>query len=115
MAQLQRNFFDYNGRHFPIFANHVGHGLTIDPHQHSCIEIAYFIKGSATHIYKGQSMFMSAGDLVIIPSDYEHSYVQNHSVEIVNCLFLPEVLHSEIEWFQKTEGFIDLFMAEPFF
>ncbi|HEY0828659.1 MAG TPA: cupin domain-containing protein, partial [Bacilli bacterium] len=112
---MELKFFNRDGNHFPIFANHIKHGLTVGLHHHACIEIAYFIKGSATHIYKGQSMFMTAGDLVIIPSGSEHCYIQNHSVDIVNCLFLPEVLQSDIEWFQKTEGFFELFIAEPFF
>jgi len=99
----------------PIFANQFGHGLRVAAHGHDCVEIAYFIKGTATHLYEDQGVFMAAGDVVIIPPNTTHSYTQNRSVTVFNCQFAPIVLQSDLDWLRKMDGFFDLFMVEPFF
>lgn len=62
------------------------------PHDHSFFEMVYVTSGRAVHTLNGKEEQVQQGDYFIIDYGSTHSYTNCQQLELINCLFLPEVL-----------------------
>lgn len=62
------------------------------PHNHSFFEMVYVTGGMAVHTLNGTEEQVCQGDYFIIDYGSIHSYTNCRQFELINCLFLPEVI-----------------------
>lgn len=62
------------------------------PHNHSFFEMVYVTGGMAVHTLNEKEEQVRQGDYFIIDYGSIHSYTKCQQLEVINCLFLPEVL-----------------------
>jgi AraC family L-rhamnose operon regulatory protein RhaS len=82
-------------------------------HSHVFIEVVYFTEGESLHEYDGRRHVLRPGDVYAIAPGEPHAYPANRNARLLNCLFFPEALRSDLENLAKMEGFLDLIMLEP--
>lgn len=72
----------------------------IDYHSHNFFELVYVIDGSALHVLeKGEvqeSRMVQEGDYFIIDYGTRHCYQSSQECIVINCLFLPEIIHDTL-------------------
>ena len=57
------------------------------------MELAYVLKGTATHVWDKNTSEITAGDYFVIDYRSQHSYhAKTKEFEMLNCLFLPEFI-----------------------
>lgn len=61
-------------------------------HAHAFFELAYVTGGSATHTLNGKTGIVRKGDYFIVDYGSKHSYTGSRNFDLINCLFLPEVI-----------------------
>lgn len=61
-------------------------------HNHNFFELVYVTGGSAVHTLNGVSKVVQTGDYFILDYESTHSYTDCQDLELINCLFLPEVI-----------------------
>ncbi|WPJ96099.1 cupin domain-containing protein [Coraliomargarita algicola] len=65
-------------------------------HSHNYLELAFILRGHARHLtVKGESICRS-GELIVIPKGAWHGYSDCQDLELVNCLFSPQLLFAGI-------------------
>lgn len=74
-------------------------------HSHDCFELAYIIKGSAMQTLNGKSEFVRKGAYYFIDLGSEHNYTDSSELELVNCLFSPELIDASLS---KCSSFKEL-------
>ena len=64
------------------------------PHTHPFLELAYVRRGAALHTVADRQYAIRQGDFFIIDYHTSHAYEStgDEPLEIINCLFLPEVI-----------------------
>lgn len=66
-------------------------------HSHDFLELAYVLKGSASHTLDDNTMKISEGDFFVVNYRSQHSYYAlTEEFELINCLFLPELIDSSL-------------------
>ena len=66
-------------------------------HSHSFFELAYVTGGSAVHMMDtGEEHEVHAGDYFIIDYGTNHRYRNSQDCTLINCLFLPEIIHDTL-------------------
>ena len=66
-------------------------------HSHDFLELAYVLKGEAEHFCNDTSMKINEGDYFVIDYNSSHSYkAKTDEFELINCLFLPELIDSSL-------------------
>ena len=75
--------------------NHFG----TDMHSHDFLELAYIEEGSVMHTIDKEVTMLKKGDYFIIDYDTLHKYksVDNGTIKIINCLFLPSFLDKSLK------------------
>lgn len=68
------------------------HQDDVVPHAHSFFEMVYVTGGKAVHTLNGKEELVQKGDYFIVDYGSIHSYTNCQQLELINCLFLPEVL-----------------------
>ena len=64
-----------------------------EEHSHNFLELAYVVKGKATHIWDKNRTQIYEGCYFVIDYPSKHSYVsKSPDFELINCLFLPELI-----------------------
>ncbi|TDQ40772.1 AraC family transcriptional regulator [Aureibacillus halotolerans] len=103
---------------FPFSIRKVLHAQDNAPpvHGHDFVELIYVIYGEAKHFFEGQLNRLCAGDVFIINPGEVHTYhiEKGKQIEIVNCLFLPELIQDT--WLKAlgiTQS-MDYFYVHPF-
>ncbi len=103
---------------FPITVKKQTHGYGNLPekHGHDFVELVYVIKGKATHLFEGEQYQIEAGDVFIINPGEVHTYdaKPNEKIEIINCLFLPNLVSSALLQELEISSAIDYFYVHPF-
>lgn len=65
----------------------------IDNHNHDFFELAYITGGSAKHVLNDtEEIRVRKGNFFIIDYGTVHRYSESRGLQLVNCLFLPEVI-----------------------
>ncbi len=68
------------------------HNYTTE-HTHQYLEFVYIMSGSATHKIGDTTSTIKSGDYFVIDYKTSHTYVsENQDLDILNCLFLPELI-----------------------
>jgi AraC family L-rhamnose operon regulatory protein RhaS len=99
---VQRNFHDWNS--------------PVKLHSHDFVELVYVVRGKAQHRFEGDVYEIRTGDVFIINPGEEHAYdiVPGNELEIVNCLFLPDLIEDSLLHELKITDSIDFFYIHPF-
>lgn len=80
-----------------------GPGSSLSLHKHECIEIAYICSGSGYHIFNGEKLHVSEGDLFFIGRNSYHTYEnETNNFSWINVLFLPSAVEKSI--FDRTNA-----------
>lgn len=63
-------------------------------HEHSFLELAYVLQGTATHTVNGITSQVTQGDYFLIDYGWRHHYKQlgTTPLQVLNCLFLPQFI-----------------------
>ncbi|CAG7597870.1 HTH-type transcriptional activator RhaR [Paenibacillus solanacearum] len=92
------------------------HANTPSAHRHDFIELVYIVYGEAEHVFEGECYNIRAGDVFIINPDEVHAYriEPGKRLEIINCLFLPELIQES--WLRELgiSQSMDYFYVHPF-
>lgn len=75
-------------------------------HTHNFLEIAYICSGEAEHGIGEETGILKSGDYFVV--DYNtphHYYSKENNLNIINCLFLPEIIDKS---FRDTKSFNQL-------
>ncbi|OGF50162.1 MAG: hypothetical protein A2231_07770 [Candidatus Firestonebacteria bacterium RIFOXYA2_FULL_40_8] len=89
---------------------------TFVPHSHEFFEFFYVTKGSNLHSLDGKEEVVRAGDIVLLSPGKVHSLKgkRDKEFEIVNCIFLPNLLENHNHFVRNMKGFMELLYLEPF-
>lgn len=62
-------------------------------HNHDFFELAYITRGSAKHVLNDmEGILVHKGDFFIVDYGTMHRYSESRELQLINCLFLPEVI-----------------------
>lgn len=88
----------------------------VTEHSHDFVELVYVASGEAEHWFEGQSYPVHAGDVFIINPGEVHSYriPQGQRIEIINCLFMPELISEAMLRELGVSRSMDYFYVYPF-
>jgi len=118
MADWYSNDAYLESSEFPFFVGQyrVGGGERIVPHRHEFVELAYIGEGEGLHEYEGEVYPIGAGDVFIIEPGKVHAYAvgERQFLEVVNVLFVPSLLTSELAALSGVASFVDFYYMEPF-
>ena len=66
-------------------------------HNHVFFELVYVTGGSAVHMLEnGEEWKVQEGDYFIIDYGTKHRYCDSKECTLINCLFLPEIIHDTL-------------------
>ncbi|MCM3724764.1 AraC family transcriptional regulator [Neobacillus cucumis] len=92
------------------------HFNTPPVHSHEFIELIYVVQGEAEHIFEGQSYKIYSNDVFIINPGEVHTFSveEGKTIEIINCLFLPNLIQGS--WLKElgVSQSMDYFYIHPF-
>lgn len=79
---------------FPFWVRSYRHDSDRIPHSHDFVELVFVTSGEALHEFEGERYPIGVGDVFIINPGEVHTYriAPGKELEIVNCLFIPELL-----------------------
>ncbi|MCZ8517373.1 AraC family transcriptional regulator [Paenibacillus filicis] len=88
----------------------------ISDHSHDFVELVFLVDGQAEHLFEGQCYPIRAGDVFIINPGEIHSYrtKPGQRIEIINCLFLPELISEAMLRELGVSRSMDYFYVYPF-
>lgn len=79
----------------------------VDNHNHDFFELAYITGGSAKHVLNDtEEIMVHRGNFFIIDYGTVHRYSDSRELQLVNCLFLPEVLDETLEGARAFEDIL---------
>lgn len=94
--------FYHNGAKIAIVD--VCHDGKMEPHSHSFYEMVYVQSGFTLHSCSGEVRMLSTGDWFFVRPGEEHSYINAHGFNIYNCIFLEEILGTDLAALRKLPG-----------
>jgi AraC-like DNA-binding protein/mannose-6-phosphate isomerase-like protein (cupin superfamily) len=103
---------------FPLAIRPDNLSLVLDYHSHEFFEIIYATRGSGRHhVFKEKETTYEviAGDLFVVDSTTKHHFTNNGKLQIINILFQPEIIHSEMDELRTIEGLYEFLVIEPWF
>ncbi|HEY0827089.1 MAG TPA: AraC family transcriptional regulator [Bacilli bacterium] len=115
---LQSSLYLKDPKNMPIYVERKIHQVQDLPpvHDHEFYELAYVVHGHAIHYFENKSYALYAGDLVLIRPGQFHTYTldEGTTLELINCLFLPEQF--ERSWRSAIDPLdhIETFLLHPF-
>ncbi|MDN4522981.1 AraC family transcriptional regulator [Fictibacillus fluitans] len=103
---------------FPFWVKRFIHtDFNIPPaHSHEFVELIFVVKGKGEHVFEGVSYPIKQNDIFIINPGEVHTYTvqSGESLEIINCLFLPNLInHKWLKELGISES-MDFFYIHPF-
>ncbi|MEK3890537.1 AraC family transcriptional regulator [Bacillus sp. FSL K6-3431] len=103
---------------FPFWIQRCYHDASNVPpaHSHEFIELVFVVQGHAKHIFEGQSYQIKTNDVFIINPGEIHTFQIEQGVkfEIINCLFLPSLIHDSLLKELGVSQSMDYFYIHPF-
>ena len=83
-------------------------------HSHSFFELGYVVAGRARHILNNYTTIIEKGDYFIIDPCGEHKYegINNEKFEIINCLFVPEIIDKCLAKCQTFQELINNYLIK---
>ncbi|WP_165972006.1 AraC family transcriptional regulator [Paenibacillus piri] len=85
-------------------------------HGHDFVELVYVVRGVAQHVFAGSHYELRAGDVFIINPGEAHTYSiePGQEIEIINCLFMPDLIQSSWLLDLGISQSMDYFYVHPF-
>lgn len=118
MVNLLRQSQFMKDKQIPFTINRCRHHEQNMPtdHSHDFIELVYVVSGQAEHVFEGESYRIQAGDVFIINPGEVHTYrtEPGTSIEIINCLFTPELIHESLLKELGVSQSMDYYYVHPF-
>ncbi|GGE36938.1 AraC family transcriptional regulator [Pullulanibacillus camelliae] len=103
---------------FPFCINRYIHDSQNYPpvHTHEFVELVYVVAGEAEHVFTGKHYKLKAKDVFIINPGEDHTFriPPGRSIEIINCLFLPNLIAPSLLKELGVSQSIDFFYIQPF-
>jgi len=86
------------------------------PHSHEFFEFFYVTKGSNLHYLDGKEEVIKEGDIILLSPGKVHALKgkRDKEFEIINCIFLPNLLENHSYLVRNMKGFMELLYLEPF-
>lgn len=85
----------------------------IADHRHEFTELVIVLGGQGRHVTGGRTYRIGAGDVFVILGERSHAYRDMKALELINCLFQPEVLLPHEDLLRRAPGYRALFVLEP--
>lgn len=108
----------FMSKEFPFWIKRFSHDAQskIVPHKHDFVELVYVLNGSAIHEFENAFYRLDPGYVFIINPDETHMYhIENDNrLEIINCLFMPNLIHETLLRELQLLGEMDFFYVLPF-
>lgn len=82
-------------------------------HSHDFHEMVLVRKGSGRHLTEDGSYPIYRGDIFLVRPGHAHTYEEVKNLEIVNILYLPEVLNLPLYDLTDTSGYYAFFETRP--
>ncbi|MBS4203367.1 AraC family transcriptional regulator [Lederbergia citrea] len=107
-----------NEKTFPFWINRVVHDEHNLPpmHCHDFIELIYVVDGEAQHVFENEAYSISTNHIFIInPGEFHTFHIEpGKKIELINCLFLPSILHDT--WLKElgVSQSMDFYYIHPF-
>ncbi|MGZ0654856.1 AraC family transcriptional regulator [Coraliomargarita sp. W4R72] len=92
-----------------FYMNHFKQHQEHAAHFHNYLELAFILSGTARHMTVVGESWLSAGAVIVVPRGSWHAYSDCQDLEIVNCLFSPQMLGRELAWLVNDEELGALF------
>jgi AraC family L-rhamnose operon transcriptional activator RhaR len=83
-------------------------------HTHSFVEIAFAVRGAATHHCLAGRHEVRPGDVILLRPGVWHGYENCQPIEVYNCCFSSELLHRELSWTREDPLLGYLLWAGPY-
>jgi AraC family L-rhamnose operon transcriptional activator RhaR len=83
-------------------------------HTHSFVEIAFAVRGRATHHCLAGRRDVRAGDVILLRPGVWHGYENPQPLEVYNCCFSSELLRRELSWTREDPLLGYLLWAAPY-
>jgi len=99
-------------RAFPMVVRKVQQSSGV-VHSHEFFEIVYIVEGFSLHSLDEENMLLLPGDIIVMRPGNRHKYRGRRTASIVNLLFMPEALGSELEEIRTLPGMEKFFNDEP--
>ncbi len=92
------------------------HDNTPSVHGHDFVELVFIVRGEGRHRFEGNEYDIRAGDVFIINPGEVHTYSiqRGKQIEIINCLFLPELIRHSLLLELGISQSMDYFYVHPF-
>lgn len=87
-------------------------GNTEIRHFHDFFELVFVESGTALHFFGGMTRKISRGDVLLIPPGTPHNYQDIDELEIVNLLYLPDLLALPHRSLCKLPGYVAFFESQ---
>lgn len=109
---------EFMKEHFPFFIQRVVHDYLRFPsmHGHDFVEFVYVVSGEAKHCFGDEQYDIQSGDAFFINPGEEHAYAfePDQTIEIINCLFMPSLIHDALLRELGISQSMDYFYVHPF-
>jgi len=92
-----------------FYMNHFKQHKEHAAHFHNYLELAFILSGTARHLTVGGESLLTAGSVIVVPRGAWHAYSDCQGLELVNCLFSPQMLGRELAWLADDEELGALF------
>lgn len=103
---------------FPFYIERIVHDYLHYPsmHDHDFVEFVYVVSGEAKHCFGDEQYAIQSGDAFFVNPGEEHAYAfePGQSIEIINCLFLPSLIHDALLKELGISQSMDYFYVHPF-
>ncbi|MDF2723028.1 MAG: AraC family transcriptional regulator [Paenibacillus sp.] len=103
---------------FPFWIQHNRHSSDDTPrqHVHDFVELIFVADGQATHRIQDTTYELSAGDVFIVNPGEPHEYElrEGQQIEIMNCLFQPDLIPSSLLRDINASDSLDFYYVQPF-
>jgi AraC family transcriptional regulator, L-rhamnose operon transcriptional activator RhaR len=83
-------------------------------HTHSFVEIAFTVRGAATHHCLAGLHEVRAGDVILLRPGVWHGFENCQPIEVYNCCFSSELLRRELSWTREDPLLGYLLWAGPY-
>jgi AraC family L-rhamnose operon regulatory protein RhaS len=100
---------------FPLWVERTRQVEAVPPHTHDFVELVYVAHGQGFHQVHGggQPQIVVPGDCFLIAPGESHAYAGNQDLDLINVLFLPDVVAHEYQHLKEVPGLLQFFLLEP--
>lgn len=100
---------------FPLWVERTRQVDAVPPHTHDFVELVYVVHGQGFHAVHGagEPQIVVPGDCFLIAPGESHAYAGNQELDLINVLFLPDVVADEYRNLKDVPGLMPFFLLEP--